>query len=71
MKNPIMIIVKMARILPKVKNFKFEVHASKEIVVEGFTNKEMARQWLINNLEDECYDIVNPSTYVSDGDEVK
>ena len=50
--------------------FKFEVHASKEVVVEGFTDKEMARVWLIDNLEDECDDILNSSSYVSDGEEV-
>jgi hypothetical protein len=51
------------------KIYRFEVQASKTIEVDGFTDKEMARQWLINNLEEECYDIINPSTYVSDGEE--
>jgi len=52
------------------KKYRFEVHANKEIIVDGFTDKEMARAWLIDNLEEECYDIVNPSSYVSNGDEV-
>lgn len=51
------------------KIYRFEVQASKTVEVDGFTDKEMARQWLIENLEEECYDIVNPSTYVSDGEE--
>jgi hypothetical protein len=51
------------------KIYRFEVQASKTIEVDGFTDKGMARQWLIENLEEECYDIVNPSTYVSDGEE--
>ena len=50
--------------------FKFEVSADKEIIVEGFTDKEMARLWLIDNLEEECHDIINPSTYVSDGEKI-
>ncbi len=49
------------------KVFIFEVQASKNVEVNGFTDKDMARQWLINHLEEECYDIVNSSTYVSDG----
>ena len=53
-----------------IKKFRFEVHASKEIIVYGFTDKKMARQWLVNNLEEECHDIVNPSSVVSDGEEL-
>ena len=56
--------------LPKVRDFVFEIHASKEVIVDGFSDKEMARNWLINNLKEECYDIVNGGTYVSDGKEV-
>ena len=52
------------------KIYRFEVQASKTVEVEGFTDKKMARTWLIDNLEEECYDIINPSTYVSDGDEI-
>ena len=52
------------------KIYRFEVQASKTVEVDGFTDKEMARMWLIDNLEEECYDIINPSTYVSDGDEL-
>ena len=52
------------------KVYRFEVQASKTVEVDGFTDKEMARTWLIDNLEEECYDIVNPSTYVSDGEEL-
>ena len=50
--------------------FKFNVEASKEVYVDGFTDREMARTWLIDNLEEECYDILNSSTYVSDGQRV-
>ena len=51
--------------------FRFQVIASKDIIVDGFTDKEMARMWLIDHLEEECYNIVNPSTEVSNGEEVK
>ena len=49
------------------KKFRFQVQATKDVIVEGFTDKEMARQWLLDNLEDECEDILNASSYVSDG----
>ena len=52
------------------KTFIFEIEAYKTITVDGFPNKQMARQWLINNLEEQCYDIVNASTIVSDGNEL-
>lgn len=53
------------------KKFKFEVSASKDIIVDGFKDVVRAREWLINNLNEECYDIVNSSSFVSNGDEVE
>ena len=49
--------------------FEFEVQAYKRVQVDGFSKdaKEAARIWLINHLEEECHDIINSSTYVSDG----
>lgn len=46
--------------------FKFEIHASKEVLIEA-ENKEDARMKVINNLENLSHDIVNGSTYVDDG----
>lgn len=51
------------------KKFRFEVHASKDVIVEGFTDAEAARQWLCDNLDRECYDILDSGSYVSDGEE--
>ena len=51
--------------------YKFEVTASKEVIVRGFSDIELARRWLIDNLEDECDDIIDASTYVSNGEELK
>ena len=53
--------------MPKVREFRFEVIAEKEIIVDGFSDVSMARRWLIERLEEECDDIINSSTYVSDG----
>ncbi len=53
------------------KKYRFEVQASKEVIVEGFTDKEMARIWLIDNLKEECHDIINSSNYVSNGEEIR
>ena len=51
--------------------FKFEVTATKDVIIEGCNTKEEAREKLINNLQEYCYDIVNPSSIVSDGEEVE
>ena len=49
--------------------FKFEIHASKEVLIDA-ENKEEARMKVINNLENLSDDIVNGSTYVDDGTDV-
>lgn len=51
------------------KTFKFEVQNCICVDVEG-DSRESARMWLINNLRDYAFDMVDGSCYVSEGDEV-
>lgn len=52
--------------------FEFEVQCYKKVKVDGFSSdaREMARTWLIENLDDECDDILDDA-YVSEGVEKK
>ena len=53
-----------------MKRFKFEIQECIQVEVRAPT-KEEARQELINNLSDYAKDMVSPSCYVSDGEEIK
>lgn len=52
--------------MPKVRKFRFFVQASKEVIVDGFSDKQMARVWLIDHISEECDDMERDA-YVSDG----
>ena len=52
-----------------MKKYSFEIASSIDVEIEA-DNKEDARQKLIDNLANYESEMISPSTYVSDGEEI-